>query len=215
MATPRRPVRLTRALVEEGTAYLRERDRRLGRWIDRLGGSVPLRRQPHPFGALCRSILSQQLGAAAARTIHARFLDRFAPEPRPDPARLLEIPEPELRSCGISARKVTYLRALAREFHEGSLRRARFAAMTDEEIVERLTRLPGIGPWTAEMFLIFALGRPDVFSVGDLALRQGVCRVVGRELTPPEILRVTARWSPWRSVASLYLWRIAHHQEKG
>lgn len=208
-----RPIlRLTRETLAEGTRVLRERDPRLGRWIERVG-PVGLRRQRHQLGALCRSIVSQQLGAGAAKAIHRRFLDLFAPDRFPSPERLLELPAARLRACGLSARKVDYLRALARELHTGSLRRTRLGALPDAEVVEVLTRLPGIGVWTAEMFLIFSLGRLDVFAVGDLALREGVRRVEGRDLSPAEVVDAARRWAPYRSVASLYLWRIAHWKE--
>lgn len=203
---------LTRNTLGEGVRILRRRDPRLGRWLD-LIGPVKLRRQRQRFGALCRSILAQQLGSGAARTIHARFLALFsAASPQPD--ELLELPESRLRAAGVSRPKIRYLRALAEEFHEGSLRNVRLARLPDDEVVRRLTRLPGIGVWTAEMFLIFSLGRLDVFSKGDHALRAGVERVVGRKLTTEEIVDVASRWAPYRSVASLYLWKIAHHERE-
>lgn len=206
-----RILRLTRAGLTEGAEHLRRSDPLLGTWIERIG-PVPLRRQSHHFGALCRSIIAQQLAASAAATIHRRFLTLFAPARRPSPAGLLEIDGKQLRSVGLSERKASFLRSLARAFHEGPLRDARLGALPDGEVIETLVALPGIGRWTAEMFLIFGLGRQDVFSVGDLALRTGVQRVVGRKLAPEAIERVAARWSPYRSVASLYLWRVAHWQ---
>jgi DNA-3-methyladenine glycosylase II len=202
-------VLLTRRTLVEGTEALLRADPALGRWIETVG-SVGLRRQRHQFGALCRAIISQQLGAGAARTIHRRFLELFAPSNSPDPGRLLAVEPSRLAACGISGRKVEYLRSLAREFHAGSLRRARLGAMRDAEVVELLTRLPGIGVWTVEMFLIFSLGRLDIFSVRDLALRTGVERVLGRKLSEEQIEAAARRWSPYRSVASLYLWKIAH-----
>jgi DNA-3-methyladenine glycosylase II len=203
---------LTRETLAEGTRLLRKSDPRLGRWIDRVG-AARLRRQRHQFGALCRSILSQQLGAGAAKSIHRKFLLLFAPARTPRPEALLAVRRERLRACGISGPKVDYLKALAREFHGGSLARVRLSALSDAEVVERLTRVPGIGVWTAEMFLIFSLGRLDVFSVGDLGLREGVQRVEERKLTPGEIVEVARRWAPYRSVASLYLWKIAHWRD--
>lgn len=203
---------LTRDSLEEGTLRLREQDPRLGRWIDRVG-SVGLRRQRHQFGALCRAIISQQLGAGAARSIHRRFLDLFAPAPRPDARRLMEIGDGPLRACGLSRPKIRYLRALAEAFDGGPLARLRLGRLPDDEVIRVLTELPGIGVWTAEMFLIFSLGRRDVFSVRDLALCRGVERVAGRALRPEAIERRAERWAPYRSVASLYLWKIAHWQE--
>ncbi len=201
--------RLTLETLRQGARELRNRDARLGAWIERIG-DVGLRRHRHHFGALCRSIISQQLAAKAAQTIHGRFVDLFQPVRKADPAQLLRIDVPRLRACGLSERKARYVRGLAREFHEGTLRSARLGSLGDEEVIERLTALDGIGRWTAEMFLIFSLGRLDVFSIGDLALRNGVERVAGRKLKPEAIEKIAASWSPYRSVASLYLWRIAH-----
>jgi DNA-3-methyladenine glycosylase II len=206
-------LRLTRASFREGTDLLRARDRRLGRWIERLG-PVPLRRQPHHFGALCRSIIAQQVSAQAARSIYVRFVALFAPDRSPSPGRLLAMSPRALAACGLSRPKVAYLEAVAREFVHGDLRRLRLSRLPDEEVVAVLTRLPGVGVWTAEMFLIFALGRQDVFSTRDLALCAGVQRVEGRALSAAEIGAIAGRWRPYRSVASLYLWRIAHWKER-
>lgn len=202
-------LRLTRESLRQGANELRRRDPRLGSWIQRIG-EVELRRHRHHFGALCRSIISQQLGAQAARAIHRRFVDLFFPMIKPDPARLLQMEPASLRACGLSERKAQYLRSLAGEFHAGSLARAGLGTLEDEQVIARLTLLPGVGRWTAEMFLIFSLGRLDVFSVGDLALRNAVERVVGRELKPRAIEKIAGGWSPYRSVASLYLWQVAH-----
>lgn len=202
--------RLTRATLVEGSEWLRARDRRLGAWMERVG-DVGLRRQPHQFGALCRSILSQQLAARAAATIHGRFIELFAPSRRPSPEGVLALSDVSLRACGLSTQKIRSVRALASEWAKGELGRVRLSSLSDEEVIARLTDLPGIGRWTAEMFLIFALGRPDVFAAGDLALRTGIGRIEKRDaLTPRDAEQIAARWSPWRSVASLYLWRIAH-----
>ena len=203
---------LTKRSLAEGTRELRSRDPKLGLWLDRVG-PVKLRRQRHQFGALCRSILAQQIGSQAARSIHSRFLALFSPEKSPAPERLLTLTPDEIQACGVSRRKVEYLRALATEFHAGMLRNVRLAAMTDEDVIDHLTRIPGIGVWTAEMFLLFSLGRIDIFSVGDLALRAGVERVEGKEMPPHKIAKVARRWSPYRSVASLYLWKIAHWED--
>lgn len=203
---------LTAATLEEGTRALRRKDPALRQWIDRVG-PVKLRRHRHRFGALCRGICSQQLAAKAAATIHARFVALFSPARTPDPRRLLELDRSDLRACGLSKQKMKYLRALASAFHEGRLGKLRFSRLHDEEIVDALVEVPGIGVWTAEMFLIFSVGRADVFSVGDLALRNGVERVVGRQMTHREIEETAERWSPYRSVACLYLWKIAHWGE--
>lgn len=205
-------LRLTRETLADGIRELRSRDPRLGRWMDRVG-KIELRRQRHQFGALCRSIIAQQLSSTAAKTIIGRFLKLFEPASKPDPITLLAINDHKLRACGLSRQKLDYLKGIAREFRDGDLSRVRLGTLSDDEAVERLTRLHGVGTWTAEMFLIFSLGRRDVFSIGDLGLRSGVQRVEGRALTNAQILRVAERWAPYRSVASLYLWKIAHWKD--
>lgn len=205
-------LRLTRETLADGIRELRSRDPRLGRWMDRVG-KIELRRQRHQFGALCRSIIAQQLSSTAAKTIIGRFLKLFEPASKPDPTTLLAINDHKLRACGLSRQKLDYLKGIAREFRDGDLSRVRLGTLSDDEAVERLTRLHGVGTWTAEMFLIFSLGRRDVFSIGDLGLRSGVQRVEGRALTNAQILRVAERWAPYRSVASLYLWKIAHWKD--
>jgi DNA-3-methyladenine glycosylase II len=205
-------LRLTRETFDEGRSALGDRDPDLDMWIDRIG-TVPLRRQRHQFHALCRAIISQQLSAKAAKTICDRFLARFAPATRPDAATLRSMRVTTLRNCGLSRQKIEYLRDLARAYDGGGLAGVRLSKCSDAEVIERLTAVRGIGVWTAEMFLIFSLGRLDVFSVGDLALRAGVERVVGRSMTHAEIDKHATRWAPYRSVASLYLWRIAHWKD--
>ncbi len=204
-------LRLNRATLAEGERSLRERDRRLAGWMDRVG-PVGLRRQRQRFNSLCCSIISQQLAGKAARTIYRRFSELFD-DGRPRPDALLALSDSALRGCGLSRMKVRFLRSLATEFDSGALRNARLGALSDDEVIRRLTRIDGIGVWTAEMFLIFSLGRPDVFSIGDLGLRTGVQRVERRDLDNKQIVSVARRWSPYRTVASLYLWKIAHWKE--
>ena len=203
---------LNSELLKKGSRTLAATDPALGRWIEAIG-PLPFRPRPGRFHSLCRAIISQQLSNAAARTIHRRFLSLFAPTRNPTPSRLLELSTRRLRSCGLSARKAFYLQELGAAFDSGHLQRRRFRPMSDEEVIELLIPLPGIGQWTAEMFLIFCLGRPDIFSVGDLALRAGVARVAGREMKDRELLERAAAWAPWRSIASLYLWKIAHWRD--
>ena len=200
---------LNSELLKKGCRELGVADPALGRWIETIG---PLSFRPRPgrFHSLCRAIIGQQLSNAAAQTIHRRFLSLFTPARNPTPARLLELKPRLLRGCGLSERKAFYLRELATAFDGGHLRQRRLSSLDDEEIIELLIPLPGIGRWTAEMFLIFCLGRPDIFSIGDLALRAGAEKVAGRKLKDRELLARAAAWAPWRSVAALYLWKIAH-----
>ena len=200
---------LTRDSLKKGAAALARKDPALGRWI-RLIGPLDFRPRPERFHSLCRAIISQQLSAAAARSIHGRFIRLFAPTRRPTPRKLLDIRSRCLKRCGLSEKKVLYLRELARAFESGPLRRRRFANMENEKVIELLIPLPGIGRWTAEMFLMFCLGRPDIFSMGDLALRTGLQRVAGRELNDEAVIERSRGWSPWRTVACLYLWKISH-----
>ena len=119
-----------------------------------------------------------------------------------------------LRGCGLSLRKAGYLREAARAALEGRLDGAELAAMSDREVVDRLTALPGVGVWTAEMLMIFSMQRPDVVSYGDLAIRRGVMRLYGLEsLSRREFETYRSRWSPYGTVASFYLWAVAHEPD--
>lgn len=160
---------------------------------------------------------------AAENRSGARRLDRsHRARPAAAPAVPVRLPLPLHRLAAARLRRGEgdlpevrgALRAGEEPFAGGPASRVRLSSLPDEEVIERLTRLPGIGVWTAEMFLIFALGRPDVFSAGDFALREGVRRVVGKDLSAAEIREISRRWAPYRTVASLYLWRIAHWNEE-
>ncbi|WP_291425911.1 DNA-3-methyladenine glycosylase 2 family protein [Deinococcus sp.] len=152
-----------------------------------------------PLGTLIRNVTGQQLSVKAAASIHARLVEQLG-EVNPD--TLLRASGDELRGVGLSWAKVRTVKAIAQAAQTGSTDFARLAALPDEEIVTELIRLPGIGRWTAEMFLMFALARPDVFSLGDLALRQGLAQLhPGRE--PADVL---ALWAPHRTLAARYIW---------
>jgi len=195
----------------EAVAHLARRDPRLARVIRRAGpcGLVP-RRPPGVFAALLQSITCQQLSGRAAATIHGRVLDLFGPARRPSPARLLALPPRALRAAGLSGAKTLAVRDLARHAVAGRLPTVpALAAMTDDEIVDRLTVVRGVGRWTVEMLLIFRLGRPDVLPLADLGIRKGFARLHDTdELPDADTLAAHGeRWRPWRSVASWYLWR--------
>ncbi|MDF3053861.1 MAG: DNA-3-methyladenine glycosylase [Geminicoccaceae bacterium] len=162
------------------------------------------------FQVLVRSIVYQQLTGRAAATILARVVRLFAPKRFPTPLDLLEIPPERLRAAGLSTAKTAALKDLAARALDGTVPSlARVRRMEDEEIVERLTAVRGIGRWTVEMLLIFKLGRPDVLPLGDLGVRKGFAMTFGkRKLPEPAALsRRAERWRPYRSVASWYLWR--------
>jgi DNA-3-methyladenine glycosylase II len=159
------------------------------------------------YGALLRAIVGQQLSTKAARTIYLRVLELFGGA-TPAPERLLEASEKELRGCGLSGRKVEYIRDLASHVLSGELELERLDELTDEEVIEEIVAVRGLGQWTAEMFLIFHLERPDVLSGGDLGIRKAVgIEYQLNEMPPPlRVLEIGEPWRPHRSLASLYLW---------
>lgn len=161
-----------------------------------------------PFTALVRSIVYQQLSGKAAGTILGRLLAHF-PDGVPTPARMLKLSEARLRKAGLSGQKISYLRDLAHRFLDGTIEPGRFSKMTDEEIREHLIRVKGIGRWTADMFLMFTLHRPDVLPTGDLAIQKAFQKIFRLRSLPSArtMERLAQDWIPHRTVASLYLWR--------
>ena len=198
---------------DRALAHLRRRDRAMKRIIDIVGPRKPARlgSAQTPFATLLRSIVYQQLSGKAAGSIHRRLLALF-PRGRPSARALLALSEAELRAVGLSRSKVLSVHDLAEKAVARQLpsRRA-LDAMDDEAIIERLTGIRGVGRWTAEMLLIFTLGRPDVLPVTDLGVRRGfmVCQGNGELPEPAELLEHGETWRPWRSVASWYLWRAS------
>jgi DNA-3-methyladenine glycosylase II len=191
--------------------HLAESDPVMGSLIARVG-EFTMRPEPtHSlFQVLVRSIVYQQLTGKAAATILGRVIRVSAPKRFPTPSDLLEIAPERLRAAGLSTAKTAALKDLAARTLDGtvpSLPRVR--RMPDEEIVEHLTAVRGIGRWTVEMLLIFKLGRPDVLPLGDLGVRKGFAQTFGkRKLPDPAVMvRRGERWRPYRSVASWYLWR--------
>jgi DNA-3-methyladenine glycosylase II len=165
-------------------------------------------RPEDPYGALLRSITGQQLSVKAAKAIYTRLIEYFVGS-TPAPEQLLAADPEEMRAAaGLSRAKVKFLRSLAEHVIDGSLDLDGLDALSDEDVVAELTEVKGLGVWTAHMFLIFHLGRPDVLPVGDLGVRRGVERLYGLDGLPgPEdMTRLAEPWRPWRSVASLYLW---------
>ncbi len=164
-------------------------------------------RRPH-FAELARAILYQQLAGRAAAAIHGRFAALFDGE-APTPEAVLALPVERLRGVGLSGSKAASIRDLAEKVLAGSVQLDRIARFPDDEIVRELTLVRGIGPWTAEMFLIFQLGRLDVWPVDDYGVRKGYARLYGlAELPPPrELEPLGDRFRPYRSVAAWYCWR--------
>jgi DNA-3-methyladenine glycosylase II len=159
------------------------------------------------YGALLRAIVGQQLSTKAARTIYGRVLDLFDGS-TPTPEQLLEADETDLRAAGLSGRKVEYVRDLASHVIEGELELDRLDQLPDEEVIEEIVVVRGLGIWTAEMFLLFHLERPDVLSGGDLGIRKAIQVEYGLDEmpTPTQVVEIGERWRPHRSLASLYLW---------
>jgi len=166
------------------------------------------------FESLLRSIIYQQLSGKAAAAIHKRVLELF-PRRRPTPALLLKADARKLRACGLSVMKIRYLKDLARRFANGSVGYRRFAKMTSEEITEHLVEIDGVGTWTAQMVLIFTLGRPDVLPTGDLAIRKGFQKLYGLKGMPShkDMEGFARAWREHASVASWYLWRVMDDQK--
>jgi DNA-3-methyladenine glycosylase II len=160
-----------------------------------------------PYKALVHSIMSQQLSSKAAATIARRFDDLFGGT-FPTPSQVLAMPDDRLRSVGLSAMKVSFIRDLARRIADGSLRLDAFDAMSDDEVIAALTEVRGIGRWTAEMFLMFRLHRPDVLPVGDLGIVNAIKKQYGlrKVPTPERMMRIGESWRPYRSIACWYLW---------
>ena len=191
---------------------LRSSDPVIGRLVDEHGPLDEEQRRRgrplEPYGALVRSIVGQQLSTKAARTIYERLTDLFDGR-TPSPAELLAADPEEVRSAGLSRPKVGYLRSLAEHVESGELELARLSELSDEEVIEQLTAVKGLGQWTADMFLIFHLGRPDVLPVGDLGVRRAVERAYDLPELPDaaRLTEIGEPWRPHRSLASLYLWR--------
>jgi DNA-3-methyladenine glycosylase II len=159
------------------------------------------------YGALLRAIVGQQLSTKAARTIYLRVIDLFGGS-TPSPEQLLEAREEDLRAAGLSGRKTEYVRDLASHVLSGELELDRLDQLSDEEVIAEIVAVRGLGQWTAEMFLLFHLERPDVLSGGDLGIRKAIQIEYGLEEMPPpsRVLEIGEPWRPHRSLASLYLW---------
>jgi len=203
---------------KKAIAHLKSADHKLGELIDRAGPfTLHIDDSVSPFEALLESILYQQLHGKAAATIHRRVREYYGGDP--SPKLLLETPDEILRAAGVSGNKIKALKDLAARTIEGTVpSHAAILKMPDADIVERLTEVRGIGPWTVEMLLIFRLGRPDVLPVTDYGVRKGYALTFQRvpksraltadDLPKPDVLfRRGRRWAPYRSVASWYMWR--------
>jgi len=214
--------------IPAALAHLSSVDPKLGRLIERAGSfTLRIASAQSPFEALVESVIYQQLHGKAAATIHRRLIESFgdplAPNgalpPHPTAQQLLDCPNEQLRAAGLSQNKMLALRDLAAKTLDGTVPTLQqIRRMSDDNIIEHLTQVRGIGRWTVEMLLIFRLGRPDVFPVADYGVRKGFALTFGKlkptdKVTPmdlpnPEEMHKRGnRWAPWRSVASWYMWR--------
>jgi DNA-3-methyladenine glycosylase II len=206
-------------MSKKARAELSAADPTMAALIERVGTidlATRLRRRSEErpadaYGALLRAIIGQQLSTKAARTIYLRVLDVFDGA-TPSPEQLLEAEEADLRGAGLSGRKVEYIRDLAAHVLSGELELDRLGELSDEEAIEEIVAVRGLGRWTAEMFLLFHLERPDVLSGGDLGIRKAVQIEYGLEEmpTPERVVEIGEPWRPHRSLASLYLWESLH-----
>jgi DNA-3-methyladenine glycosylase II len=160
------------------------------------------------FTDLCEAIINQQLSEKAGSTIYKRFVALF-PRGKVFPEALIALSDETIRGVGTSWNKVRFLKSLARNVIAGEIHFSSFETLSDEEVVVELTKLHGIGPWTAEMFLMFSLGRPDVFSLGDVGLKRAIQRIykLKKEPTATQLKRISQKWSPYRTYACRILWR--------
>ena len=184
------------------------KDRRLAKVIKDVGEySIKVRRGR--FESLVEAIIAQQISGSAARSISKKFRQIYHPARFPKVEDVAKTPYYKLRTAGLSKMKIRYIRNLSKMISTGSLRLDRFTPMSDEDIVEELTRVPGIGRWTVEMFLMFTLGRMDVLPVTDLGVRKGVQGIYGLSEIPQDekIVKIAEKWRPYRSVATWYIWR--------
>ena len=202
------PARLTDRVATE---YLRGQDPVLRGLIDELGPIAPEtdRRasRPDAYVALARAIVGQQVSTKAAASIWARFEEALGGDPSPEAVAAAEVEV--LRGAGLSGAKAAYVRDLAEHVVSGELDLARIGELSDEDVIADLTEIKGIGRWTAEMFLIFHLGRPDVISAGDLGIRRAIEVAYGLDDLPgpTDMERISDPWRPHRTLACLYLWR--------
>ena len=193
------------AYWDEACLHLMKKDRVMRKLIPQFGDARLVTRGD-AFVTLARSIVGQQISVKAAQSVWDRFA---ALSRRITPNSVLKMNVDQMRACGLSARKVEYMVDLALHFQDGHLRFKQWPDMGDEEIIDELVAVRGIGRWTAEMFLIFYMMRPDVFPLGDLGLQKAMSLHYnrGRPLAPRKIAALSALWQPWRSVATWYMWR--------
>jgi DNA-3-methyladenine glycosylase II len=197
--------------LHESVAYLRERDPVLAALVEQVGPIEVRPRGPNAYQALSRSIIFQQLSGTAAGAIYRKFQALFglAGDAFPAPEQVLPLSDDDLRAAGLSRQKAASIRSLSEHFASGELGSEQFEHWEEEEIIAHLTRVRGVGRWTAEMFLMFHLRRPDVLPVNDLGINRAIMKRYGLEAMPkPDAVKAIGEpWRPHATVACLHLWR--------
>lgn len=195
-------------LMREAESHLKASGRRMAALVETIG-PCQIVYLPPTFESLTRSIVSQQISIFAARSIYGRLCEACRKDGELQPAQILGMSEEELRACGLSLQKVRYIQDLAAKTHAGLVEFPRFPSMPEQDVIAELTQVKGIGLWTAQMFLIFCLRRPDIWPTGDLGIRNAVQKLhrLKTHPTPAETEARGRKWRPYGSIASWYLWR--------
>ena len=181
------------------------KDKKLGKLIKKYNKDF-LYSKSDPFKTLVRSIIGQQISVKAAESIWKKFESKCK---KVSPQKVKKIHYMSLKSCGLSPQKINYIKILSDAFINKSLNPKNWGKLKDEEVILQLTKIKGIGKWTAEMYLIFNLCRPDVFPANDVGLIKGICKCYNLEypITEQHAIKLSKKWMPWRSVATWYFWR--------
>lgn len=199
--------------TDEAVEYLKAKDAKLAQAIEAVGHVYREMEEGDLFASVVHHIVGQQISTAAQRTVWARMQNALGDI---TPETVLATPTDELQACGITFKKAEYIKGFASKVASGEFNLAAVEAMSDAEAIAALSSLPGIGEWTAEMLLLFCLGRPDVLSYGDLAIHRGMRMVYHhRKVTRAMFEKYRRRYSPYGSVASLYLWAVSHMDVPG
>ncbi len=181
------------------------KDKKLGMLINNYPKDF-LYSKSDPFKTLVRSIIGQQISVKAAQSVWNKFEKKCN---NITPKKVIKLHYMSLKSCGLSHQKITYLKCLSNAFIDKTLDPNKWIKLEDEEIISQLTKIKGIGRWTAEMYLIFNLCRPDIFPIKDIGVIRGICKCYNLKypISEHRVIRLSKKWKPWRSVATWYLWR--------
>ncbi len=185
--------------------YLKNKDKKLGKIIDNYPNDF-LFSKSDPFQTLARSIVGQQISVKAAQSVWDKLVLKIG---KLNPQKIIDTHKTSLKSVGLSRQKVEYLKFLSMAFKEKKIKIKSWKYMNDEEIIQDLIKIKGIGRWTAEMFLIFNLCRPDIYPVDDIGMIKGLCKIYKYEypIKKEKLIQIGKKWKPYRSVATWYLWR--------